>query len=353
MAKLVACFIALCIARIVYTVGSTEGEPMSTLLGVGTTAESQAGIASIQDGLIPEFVTLDPEILRSVVESNVTEVPPSNFSYAAGAGRWGIKGPVDKRVRWTDRNFPYSAIGRIFFAGSWRCSGALVGPRHVATAQHCIPEQGPIIFQPAYAGGDTYPSSAAQFVLKSGVPVGAPCWESSDWAIRKFLPHPKTSNSPSRGTRELMTELTLPPVILEDRIGDQRGFFGARVIEDKHLNKNVWYHMGYPCDRDGGTQPYRQSQITVASLGWSWGWSWGCPSDTRGMLVTDADATGGQSGGPLWLGPEWDTNGNLYVYGVASTKGIFDTVFSGGTAFSTWLSPLCLVRIPSTSAFCH
>lgn len=146
-------------------------------------------------------------------------------------------------------------------------------------------------------------------------------------------------------------------MILKDRIGDQRGFFGARVIEDQHLNKNIWYHMGYPYDRDGGTQPYRQNHITVASIGWSWDWPWdwpwGCPSDTRGVLVTDADASGGQSGGPLWLGPEWDTNGDLYVYGVCSMRRNLDTVFSGGTAFSTWLFPLCLVSIPSTSAFCH
>lgn len=212
MVKLVACLIALCIPRTVYTLQSAEAEPVSALLDVGTTAESQAGIESIEDGLIPEFVTLDPETLRSVVASNVTEVPPSGFGYAAWAERWGIKG-VDDRVRWTDRNFPYSAIGRIrfwdTFGSSW-CSAVLVGPRHVATALHCIPEQGPIIFQPAYAGRDTYPSSATQFVLRSGVPTGALCWESNDWAIRKFLPRHKKSTNPSHETRELMLEPTLP-----------------------------------------------------------------------------------------------------------------------------------------------
>ena len=119
-------------------------------------------------------------------------------------------------------------------------------------------------------------------------------------------------------------------VILKDRIGEQRGYFGARVIEDQHLNKNVWYHMGYPQDRDGGTQPYRQGQITVARLGeFS-----DCPNQNRAMLVTDADAIPGQSGGPLWLGPEWDANGNRYVYGICSATSSLDTAFSGGSVFS-------------------
>ncbi|KAK7734865.1 hypothetical protein SLS63_004286 [Diaporthe eres] len=306
MAKLVTGLVALCIAQAAYSLPTTESEPIFTPLGVGTTGDSQAGVASIDDGLIPEFVALDADILRSVVESNVTEVPPSDFAAnAAQAERRGIIGAVDDRVRWTDRNFPYSPIGRIQFGGIW-CSATLVGPRHVATALHCIPEQGtPITFQPAYAGGDTYPSSAVQYVLNSGVPIGAPCWEFSDWAI----------------------------LILKDRIGDQRGYFGARVIEDQHLNKNVWYHMGYPQDRDGGTQPYRQGQITVARLG---GFS-DCPNERRAMLVTDADAIGGQSGGPLWLGPEWDANGNRYVYGVCSASSSLDTAFSGGTIFTQWV----------------
>lgn len=177
--------VALCIAQTAYSLPTAESEPVFTPLGVGTTEDSQAGIASIDGGLVPEFVALDAEILRSVAESNVTEVPPSDFGDAGQAERRGIIGAVDDRVRWTDRNFPYSPIGRIQFGGIW-CSATLVGPRHVATALHCIPEQGtPITFQPAYAGGDTYPSSAVQYVLNSGVPIGAPCWEFSDWAIRK------------------------------------------------------------------------------------------------------------------------------------------------------------------------
>lgn len=110
--------------------------------------------------------------------------------------------------------------------------------------------------------------------------------------LRLILP---TSPRPERST--LYSPL---PVILKDRFGDKRGYFKAKVIEDEHLNKNVWYYLGYPLDRDGGTQPHHQCGITVARLNeFS-----GCPNERRAMLVTDADAIHGPSGGPLRLGLE-------------------------------------------------
>ena len=210
MVKLVTGLVALCISQTASTLPTAESQPEFTPLGAGTTGESQAGIASANDGLIPEFVALDADILRSVLESNITEVPPSDFSDVAQAEKRGIIGALDDRVRWTDRNFPYSPIGRIQFGGIW-CSATLVGPRHVATALHCIPEQGtPITFQPAYAGGDTYPSSAVQYVLNSGVPIGAPCWEFSDWAIRQFSNVYCTTPPPPNKQKTLNPSLRAP-----------------------------------------------------------------------------------------------------------------------------------------------
>jgi V8-like Glu-specific endopeptidase len=188
MAKLVRGLVGFCIAQQAYSFPTGEKEALWSLLGAASNGESEANIASIDEGLIPEFFTLDAEILRSVMESNITAVPPSAFGDAAQAEKRVIIGGVDNRVRWTDRNFPYSPIGRLENAAGGLCSATLVGPRHVATALHCIPEQGTAMtFRPAYAGGDTYPSSAVQYVLSSGVPFGAPCWEFSDWAIRKSL----------------------------------------------------------------------------------------------------------------------------------------------------------------------
>lgn len=144
---------------------------------------------------------------------------------------------------------------------------------------------------------------------------------------------------PTSPRPERLTLHSPPPVILKDRIGDQRDYFRAKIIKDQHLNKNVWYHLGYPHDRGGGTQPYHQGEITVARLN---GFS-GCPNERNAMLVTDADAIGGQSGGPLWLGSEWDAIGSRCVYGLCSAGSSLDIAFSGGNILSTWLLFLFLV----------
>lgn len=63
------------------------------------------------------------------------------------------------------------------------------------------------------------------------------------------------------------------------------------------------------------------------------------------MLFMDADAIGGQSGGPLWLGSEWDAIGSRCVYGLCSAGSSLDIAFSGGSILSTWLLYLFLVTI--------
>lgn len=65
-----------------------------------------------------------------------------------------IIGP-DDRVLWDSQQYPYSAIGRISGSDGGSCSAALVGPRHVATAKHCVPPEGVTTrFQPMYFDGE-------------------------------------------------------------------------------------------------------------------------------------------------------------------------------------------------------
>ena len=56
-----------------------------------------------------------------------------------------------------------------------------------------------------------------------------------------------------------------------------------------------------------------------------------CNSGAAGPILTKADASDGQSGGPLWQLPEAD--GIRYMYGVLSAGSDTDTLFAGRTAF--------------------
>lgn len=113
-----------------------------------------------------------------------------------------------------------------------------------------------------------------------------------------------------------------------DTLGNDRGYFGAKVFNYKEqMNKANWYHMGYPSDLGNFLQPYRQGQISVLDFTPP---PRGRCTIIHGALTTDADMSVGQIGGPLWLGPEWDPDGNRYVTAVASRVESSYSVFSAG-----------------------
>ncbi|KAL2672569.1 hypothetical protein Neosp_013282 [[Neocosmospora] mangrovei] len=199
-----------------------------------------------------------------------------------------IIGP-DDRVLWDSQQYPYSAIGRIFGSDGGSCSAALVGPRHVATAKHCVPPEGVTTrFQPKYFDGERAGGSDAIKIIDMEQGDG-PCFQMEDWAI----------------------------FILADRLGDSFGYLGATTINcDAQKSKPIFLHVGYPGDK-GSSKPYRQEGISVVRC---------ADCAPGGPLETDADGIPGQSGGPLWL----DQNGSPYLYGVLSGVGEEGTGFASG-----------------------
>ncbi|KAK4206931.1 hypothetical protein QBC37DRAFT_299823 [Rhypophila decipiens] len=197
------------------------------------------------------------------------------------AKRSGVIG-ADNRVLWTSKDYPYSAIGRISFSSGWKCTGVLVGSRHVATARSCIPlsDTWGARFAPSYYDGERLGGSNVVAAVMLPFFSFPPCGYKDDFAI----------------------------LVLADQIGYERGWFGSKEIYcPGQKNSNGWFHMGYPSDKDNGNRPYRQEAIKLLSC------------DTcapGGPLETDADVTGpyGQPGGPLWL----LENGERFVYGVAT-----------------------------------
>ncbi|TFK53649.1 trypsin-like serine protease [Heliocybe sulcata] len=246
-------------------------------------------------GPVPSLITWSRSVLEPYMA--LDSYPPSTPRPA----RRNIQG-TDDRVPQTSTSFPFTAVGRVEWSDGYWCSGSLVGPRHVATAKHCAPvdgEQVSVRFAPGYNNGNvSAPASLVTDMVASTSNSGpAPCFAESDWAL----------------------------FVLEERVGDQVGWFGARVLGDggdEVVGKPVFTHVGYPEDKGNYTM-WGQTGITVR----------GTSCDSTGPLDTDADVIAGQSGGPIW----YDDGEDHYVYGVLSSGDDTVTRFSSG---DVWLAAI-------------
>ncbi|KXJ92570.1 hypothetical protein Micbo1qcDRAFT_173747 [Microdochium bolleyi] len=231
---------------------------------------------------------------------------PSNHTDTE-VGRRQIWGG-DDRVDWTNSDYPYSAIGRLTWSNGIICTGTLVGPRHMITARHCTPQPGEAIsvrFSPFFYDGETrfsgsqiifliFPEQQVTRYIYTSNREGE-CNYGEDWAVH----------------------------ILQDRIGEQRGWFGARTMSAEWLNRNIFYNFGYPVDRNNGQRPIRSGGGTLVRMG-------GCSADSP--TRANIDVWGGQSGGPLW---EYPGTGDRLIMG---------TLFGYGTEYSTFATGQAMVN---------
>ena len=232
--------------------------------------------------------TILPEIMRWSEDqfANDTSAVATPFEPPESAAkkllRRFIFGAGDDRKYWNIGVYPYHSVGRLQWENNIFCSGALVGPRHVLTARHCIPGD-PVggNFAPGYDDGARFGRGRVVAALTSeGQEKGSPCNTKADWAV----------------------------LILDKKLGDELGYFGVKTPDPSKFDKPLFYHMGYPGDLENGGRPYRMMDITVLSER-----SLGC--DPTGPFSTDTDTAGGQSGGPHW---EYDKDGNRWIWGALS-----------------------------------
>lgn len=202
----------------------------------------------------------------------------------------------DNRHLWNKAAYPFNIVGRLVWSNGVFCSASLVGPRHVLTAKHCLVDGATATFSPGYDNGARFGSAQVTTAVTTGEqdPFTA-CGTKGDWAV----------------------------LIINKRLGDQLGYFGARVPNKTQFDKPRFNHIGYPGDKDGGNRPYRQIYTTIHSRR-----TFDC--DSTGPFYTDTDTAGGQSGGPTW---EIDDAGNRYVWGALSI-----TVQSSAETYAGWAS---------------
>lgn len=286
-----------------------EAPPAVTAIHpIGPPLEEFRSYWADSNATVPEVATISRQDL---LHQRSTEQPPSSpqpQQPGAPSKRW-VNGGVDNRVQYNDQSYPYAAIGKLGFPGGY-CTGSLLGPRHVAAARHCYVANQPYVFQPDYNDGDVFPSSSVSAILLSnrdGDGDGGDCFSEDDWAV----------------------------FVLADRLGDARGYLGARVAAAADAGPAKFTNFGYPGDLSGGSRPYRQTGVTATRVG-------GCDRAGPGPAHTDLDCSGGQSGSALFVSED----GGAYSYGVLSTAYVsgdvvVDSVFAGGV---TWVNAIGYAR---------
>ncbi|TLD11892.1 hypothetical protein PspLS_11234 [Pyricularia sp. CBS 133598] len=198
---------------------------------------------------------------------------------------------MDDRVEEKRLAYPFSAMGQVNILNHdgrrSRCSGALVGPRLVATARHCLNDdgKGAYTFHPAFHTVDRLSNATVTHVISIAHPdrkALTNCDYVDDWAI----------------------------MVLDKDLSETSGYIGAREFDDDVLNHESLHNYGYPGDLRSGV-PYSQWGFTAMLDHQN---DLACSKDRQTPMSHQADTASGQSGGPIFTAGEHEDG--VYLMGI-------------------------------------
>jgi V8-like Glu-specific endopeptidase len=200
----------------------------------------QAGLTSATEGVdnpSPEGSTvLLPFVANrsDVISNTVTVAPLSPAGWSNGN---------DTRIlRTLTTAWPWRTISQFSYSNpdDSRCTGTLIGPRHLVTAAHCINKQGTnqwytVRVTPGKNGVDNEPYGNS--VISLSPAPGTEAWYFTPWQWRD----PNLTH----------WQWDWGLIVIPDRLGDLTGWMGYAALSGNYLKTVSNYNRGYPlCGTD-------------------------------------------------------------------------------------------------------